>query len=103
MKKSTIDLLIPMYLIGNSEYNDFYIDDNKVSECLTDMFFYMMYVSIGNEEKKEEYFNEFEKKYDNLDDEQQEKVKREYINIIEAQNKNREKERVKKKGMNNYE
>ena len=102
-KKKIMDLLMAMSLIGVGEYAGYYPMDEKVIECLWDMYFYMMYSGIGNEEKKEEYFNEFEKKYDKLNKEQQEEVKKEYIDIIEAQEKNKEKEKIKKKGMINYE
>jgi len=55
------------------------------------------------EQKKEEYFQEFERKYKELTSEQQLLVRQEYLNIIEAQKKNEEKGRVKKKGMMNDE
>ena len=100
-KKKVIDLLMSMSLLGSSEYAGYYPNDERVVECLWDMYFYMMYSGIGNEEKKEEYFSEFGKKFNNLNKEQQEIVKNEYIDIIEAQNKNKEK--VKKKGMSKYE
>ena len=100
-KKSVMNLLMAMSMLGTNEYAGYYISDEKVSECLMDMYFYMMYSGIGEEKKQEEFFNEFEKKFDNLNEEQQEMVKNEYIDIIETQNKNKEK--VKKKGMNDYE
>jgi len=100
-KEKVMDLLMAMSLIGPREYDGYFPNDERVVECLWDMYFYMMYNGIGNKEKKEEYFNEFGKKFDNLNEKQQEEVRKEYINIIEAQEKNREK--VKKKGMNKYE
>jgi len=102
-KKKVFDLLTAMSFFGTSEYAGYYPTDERVIECLMDMYFYMLYKDMDNEEKKEEYFQEFENKYDKLNGEQQEEVKNEYINIIEAQKKNREKEKIKKKGMNNYE
>ena len=90
-----------MSLIGTNEYTGYYISDEKVSECIWDMYFYMMYNGIGEEKKQEEFFNKMKEKYQNLNEEQQEEVRKEYISIIEAQNKNKEK--VKKKGMNDYE
>ena len=102
-KKTARDLLTVMSLLGVSEYEGYYPTDERVVECMWDMYFYMMYSGIGNEEKKEEYFQEFGKKYDKLTKEQQEEVKKEYKNIIEAQEKNREEGKVKKKGMINYE
>ena len=103
MSKKVVDLLLSMSLLGTGEYAGYYSNDERVMECLWDMYFYMMYNGLGNEEKKEEYFNEFGKKYEKLNEEQQEEVKKEYINIIETQNKNREKEKIKKKGMKDYE
>ena len=102
-KKTPMDLLMTMSLLGTGEYAGYYPNDERILECIMDMYFYMMYSNVGNEDKKEEYFNKFEKKYDNLNSNQQEEIKKEYINIIEAQNKNSEKEKVKKKGMINYE
>lgn len=101
MKKKGMDYLLAMSLLGKSEYVGYFPNDERVLECLWDMYFYMMYSGIGNENKKEEYYHEFEKKYDKLNEEQQEEVKNEYMNIIEAQNK--EKEKIKKKGMIDYE
>ena len=103
MKKNIMDILIASSLLKTSEFEGGYINDEKVMECLMDMYFYMLYNGVGNDQKTEEYFNEFEKKYRNLNNEQQEEIKKEYLDIIEAQNKNREKEKVKKKGMNKYE
>jgi len=103
MNKSVLNLLLSSSLIGNGEYEGYFINDDRVQECLMDMYFYMLYNGMDNDEKKEEYFTEFEKKYNKLNKEQQDAVKKEYIDIIEAQNKNREKEKIKKKGMRNYE
>ena len=102
-KKKVMDLLLAMSLIGTNEYAGYFPADKYVVDCIWDMYFYMMYGGLGNEEKKEEYFHEFENKFDKLNKGQQEEVKKEYISIIEAQNKNKEKEKVKKKGMMNNE
>ena len=51
-KKNVMNLLMAMSLIGTNEYVGYYISDEKVSECIMDMYFYMMYSGIGNEEKK---------------------------------------------------
>ena len=101
MKKSVRDILITSALLKTTEFEGGCINDDRVLECIMDMYFYMLYNGIGNDPKKEEYFREFEKKYNNLNKEQQEIVKQEYIDIIETQNKNREK--VKKKGNDKYE
>ena len=101
MKKKPMDLLMTMSLLGPGEYAGYFPNDERVVECLWDMYFYMMHNGLGNEDKKEEYFKEFKDKYIKLNDEQQKEVKKEYINIIEAQKKNRGK--IKKKGMIDYE
>ena len=91
-----MDLLLSMSMIGANEFgNMMYIDDPLVNDCLMSMYFYMLYDS-NYAEKKEEKFQEFCEKYNNLDDEQKEIVKQDYLNIIEAQDRNREK--VKRKG-----
>ena len=100
MNKSVRDILIASSLIRTSEYDGNIIIDEKVSECIMDMYFYMLYF-INNDSKKEEYFREFESKYQKLNKKQQEIVRDEYIDIIKTQKKNKEK--VKKKGLINYE
>ena len=103
MNKNILNLLMASSLLNTNEYGGYFINDERVQECIMAMYFYMLYNGANNEEKKEEYFNEFENKYNKLNKEQQEQVKKEYIDIIETQNRNREKEKVKKKGMINYE
>ena len=44
---------------------------------IMNMYFYMMYGNI-NEEKRNEYFNEFERCYNKLNAEQQEIVRKDY-------------------------
>ena len=84
-----------MFAIGTFDYAFDYIDDEEVNDCLMSMYFYMICdSSLGN--KKEEYFKEFEDKYQKLNDEQKELVQKDYLSIIEAQDRNREK--VKRKG-----
>ena len=100
MDKGTRDLLYALALLGSYEFSSYYVNDPKINDCLMNMYFYMMH---PNEDRKEEYFQQFEKIYRELDEEQQEIVKKDYIEIIEAQEKNREKEKIKKKGMINYE
>ena len=94
-KKTVRDLLLTMSLLGTNEYASFYVDDPLVNDCLMSMYFYMLYDS-NYQEKKEEKFQEFSEKYNKLNDEQKELVKQDYLNIIEAQDKNKEK--VKRKG-----
>lgn len=101
MNKSVMSFLTAYSLIGGGEFGMEYLDDKDINECLMDMYFYMLYNGMDNDIKCEEYFHEFEKKYDKLNKEQQDIVKKEYFDIIEAQKKNKGK--VKKKGMINYE
>lgn len=98
MNKNLMNLLLSLSLIGDNEYGQFYVSDPKINDCLMNMYFYIMH---PNTNKKEEFFKEFEKSYNDLNEEQQEIVKKEYIDIIEAQEKNKEK--VKKKGNDKYE
>ena len=88
-----------MSLIGTFDYIDDYIEDDLVNDCLMSMYFYMMCDS--NNKDKEKYFKDFDSKYQKLNSEQQEIVKKDYVSIIDAQNINKEK--VKKKGMIDYE
>ncbi len=99
MKKSVSDILTTSALLNTAQFEGGCINDDRVFECIMDMRFYMLYNGIGNEEKKEEYLNEFGEKYNNLNEEQQEQVKKEYKDIIEAQDRGK----VKKKGMINNE
>ena len=98
MDKSVMNLLLSLSLIGANEYGQVYVSDPKINDCLMNMYFYIMH---PNTNKKEEFFKEFEKSYDDLNDGQKEIVKQDFIEIMEAQEKNREK--VKRKGMRNYE
>lgn len=100
MKKSTRDLLLAMSMIHAGDYGGYFPNNKHVVECLWDMYFYMLYSGV-DEERKEEYFNEFSEKYNKLTEEQREEVRKEYISIIASQEKNKEK--VKRKGMNEYE
>ena len=84
-----------MFAIGTFDYTFDYIDDDMVNDCIMSMYFYMLCDS-SLENKKEEYFKEFEDKYQKLNDEQKELVQKDYLQIIEAQDRNRNK--VKRKG-----
>lgn len=103
MNNTIRDLLLSMAIMGDAKYGQYYSYDEKVNDCLMSMYFYMLYNGMDNDVKREEYFKEFEKSYECLDKEQQDIVKKEYIDIIETQNKKREKEKIKKKGMRDYE
>ena len=107
--KKITSILLASSLIGVDEYmpyiNDECFEDNEVCDCLMKMYFYML-ISPDEEEKKEKMFQEFRNKYHKLNEKQQELVKQDYINIINAQDKydeENEKIKVKKKGMINYE
>ena len=84
-KKNARDLLLAFSLINASDYSQNTVFDPEVDECLMNMYFYIMYGNI-NEEKKKEYFNEFEKCYNKLNEEQQEIVRKDYFDIIESKN-----------------
>ena len=78
----------------NPEYHESNITfDGDINDCLITMYVYMM----SGDEK---YYQEFIKKYDTLNEEQQEFVKNDYLNIINAQD---EFEKVKRKGEIKYE
>ncbi len=100
MNKKIMDMLLISQLISKGEYEGSNINDEKVLDCIMDMYFYMLYNSDNNP-LQEKYLDNFNQKYNALTKKQQKLVKQEYIDIIETQNKNREK--VKRKGMNNYE
>ncbi len=92
------NILLISSLLGTDEYESLYIEDEKVNDCLMKMYFFMLLNESDN--RKEKMYIEFCQEYDKLNNEQQEIVKKEYLNIINAQNN---KDKVKKKGMINYE
>ena len=91
MSDEVREVLLFQSLIGN-EYSDFFVGDKETVECLGSMYFYIM---CDNDILKDKYFQNFEEKYDKLTSEQQEIVKEEYLNIIETQKRNKEKEKRK--------
>ena len=74
--------------------------DDEIDECLMNMYFFMISDKMNND-KHEELWQAFESSYQKLNREQQEIVKKDYLTIINAQEKNKTK--VKKKVMINYE
>ena len=104
MNKKIRDVLLIASLLGTHEYDCFELYDEEVTDCLMNMYFYML-TGESKEEVHEEYWKKFQESYRKLNKEQQEIVKNDYINIINAQDKNDEEEniKVKKKGMINYE
>ncbi len=94
------NVLLASALIGTQDYSSlgFDIKDLDVVECLMNMYFFMLSDEM-DEQVHEEYWKKFQQTYRKLTKEQQEIVKKDYIDIINAQDKNKEeKEKVKKKG-----
>ena len=95
---------IEKYLLFNMMMNfsnpyDIKTYDEEVDECLMNMYFLM--ISDGmSKEKREQLWKTFDESFNKLNSKQQEIVKQDFIDIINAQN---EKNKVKKKGMINYE
>ena len=102
MKKSVKDFLLTsaMSVLGNNEYAGDYIDDVDVLDCLMDLYYYMLSIDV-DPIKEKKYFEDFSKKYKKLNKEQREIVKKDYYDIVETRDNKVEK--VKKKGMINYE
>ena len=69
--------------------------DPDINDCLIYMYIYMM-------SSDDKYYEEFDNRYSKLNEEQQEFVKNNYINIINAQDEF-ENEKIKRKGEMNYE
>ena len=96
---------IEKYLLFNMIMNfsdpyDIKTYDEKVDECLMNMYFLM--ISDGmSKEKREQLWKAFDESFNKLNSKQQEIVKQDFIDIIN--NKNEIKKKVKKKGMINYE
>ena len=95
MKKELIKFLTMVGALDGDYLNQDYeiIVDFDVNDCLIYMYFYMM----SGDDK---YYQTFHEKYSKLNKEQQEIVKNDYINIINAQD---EIYKVKRKGEMKYE
>lgn len=105
MNNKIRDILLTSMLLGTDEYAPFCFDmhDEMVTDCLMNMYFYMLSGDM-DEKVHEEYWRKFDESYKKLNKKQQEIVKNDYIDIINAQDKyEEEKIKVKKKGMINYE
>ena len=87
MNEQIMGLFSISSLVDTGEFRGDYFEDEKIDDCLMDMYFYMMYVSIGDK-RSEEYFREYERKFSELTAEQQEYVKADYLNILESRNAN---------------
>lgn len=86
------DMLGESYLTG-----PIYMDE-EINDCLIKMYFVMM-IEEGHPDY-ERLYNEFLLAYHSLNDRQQEIVKNDYQNIIDAQDENY---KVKRKGEMKYE
>ena len=75
--------------------------DEEVNDCLIKMYFVMM-TGDGHPDN-ERLYNEFLLAYHSLNEKQQEIVKKDFISICEAQDRNQEQEKVKRKGEMKYE
>ena len=100
-KRLIQELFLASSLFSTFEYEGNLINDEKVLDCIMDMYFYMLIMNDNDENTKDKYFNKFDQSFRSLNMEQQDIVRHEYMDIIEAQQKNKEK--IKKKGMNKYE
>lgn len=76
------------------EVYDANLYDESVLDCLMQMYFYMM---TGDDV----YFNKFHDLYSKLNDSQKEYVKKDYLNIIKAQDEKKQKEKIKVKTKGN--
>ncbi len=87
MKKSVQNILMAATLLNIGEFTGPMIDDPKVLDCIMSMYFYML---CEEDEKKEEYFQKFDKQYQALNEAQQKQVQDDFQSIIDAQNKHQE-------------
>lgn len=106
MTKMNDLLAVAGIILSNSDFDEnISIEDMKyemdpdVSSCRTYLYFYMM---LDDDSKlQDEMFEEFSTRYHSLNESQQDYVKRDFISIINTQNKN--KELVREKGNDKYE
>ena len=94
MSKKDIYKILSLYMSLNNDYNIFseIIFDEKVNDCLIKLYFSIM---CDEKEQSDKYYEEFEKMYKELSDEQQEIAKVEIAKIlkIEYKPKTKKKER----------
>ena len=76
-----------------------YLFDEELNDCLFYMYIYML---SEDDPKYEDYYNDFCKLYEALDEERQLIVKKNFENIMKAQDE-KEKIKIKKKGNDKYE
>ena len=102
MNKKILIMLLNMHInsyLEHDELNNKYLFDEDVIECQIRMYLLMMIEE--NDDNYEKKYQSFLESYNKLNNEQQEYIKNDYLNIINAQINNKEK--VKKKGMIDYE
>ena len=80
MKKSTMNLLSAMALLGVGEYGAEYLYDAKVSDCLMNAYFYIM---CGNDmpQRQAEFYKNYCELYNGLDEEQKMQVDHDLASI----------------------
>ena len=80
-----ISLMMSLY-VNNEEYSDYLdiINDEKVNDCLTKVYFSML---SKDKEVSDKFYNEFEEKYKELNDEQKEIIKIEISKILDIEYK----------------
>lgn len=77
-----------------------YFMDEDVTKCQLNLYLYML-LSANESEESESYYQKFGDCYDKLSDDKKDFIKRDYLRIIEAQDRNAERQR--KKGNDLYE
>ena len=91
MKKSLANLLAVTSMLHTDEYDGPIIDDKQVLDCIMSMYFYLLLDE--NDPKINEYFENFDKQFQALNEKQKTIVQKDFESIIKAQ----EKEFIKKK------
>ena len=93
MSKNELYKLISLMMSFNTNDSYYFSDmifDEKINDCLSKFYFSML---SQKDIEKDKYYNEFEKLYLELDEEQKEVVKEEVAKILEIEYK----PKVKKK------
>lgn len=82
-KKLLYELLSIYAIIGNNSFHEI-ITDEKINDCLIELYFSML---CKNSEQSEYYYLKFEDKYNDLNDEQKEIAKIEIAKILNIEYK----------------
>ncbi|MBQ3020894.1 MAG: hypothetical protein IJD92_01560 [Bacilli bacterium] len=88
-KNKIMSLLMGFGLPSYSDYKDLILDE-KVNDCLIKAYFSML---ANNQEDRDKYYNEFEIRYNELNDEQKELANIELAKVLNIEYK----PKVKKK------